>query len=125
MEISKKHIGIFLITTGILVLFMLLFKLEPYLLEFSSNPIYEFIVGSEEEMRQIAIANNGDQVTIELPLGFLRIVALFFGFMFLRIWLDIGSKLISVGRELMTDDVKNLEKLLDKLLQFKNRTPSS
>ncbi|MBP0030181.1 hypothetical protein [Roseofilum sp. Guam] len=119
MEISKKHIGIFLITTGILVLLMLLFKLEPYVLEFATNPIYQFVAGREDEIRKITITKNGDQVQIGIPLGLLRIVALFFGFMFLRIWFDIGSKLVSVGRELMTDDVKNLEKLLDKLLQLR------
>jgi len=119
LEISKKHIGIFLITTGILVLLMLLFKLEPYVLEFATNPIYQFVAGREDEIRKITITKNGDQVQIGIPLGLLRIVALFFGFMFLRIWFDIGSKLVSVGRELMTDDVKNLEKLLDKLLQLR------
>jgi len=119
LEISKKHIGIFLITTGILVLLMLLLKLEPYVVEFATNPIYQFIAGREDEIRQITITKNGERVQIGIPLGFLRIVALFFGFMFLRIWFDIGSKLVSVGRELMTDDVKNLEKLLDKLLQLR------
>jgi len=119
LEISKKHIGIFFITTGILILLMLLFKLEPYIVEFATSPIYQFIAGREDEIRQITITNNGDRVQIGIPLGLLRIIALFFGFMFLRIWFDIGSKLISVGRELMTDDVKNLEKLLNKLLQIK------
>ncbi|WP_028025105.1 hypothetical protein [Enterovibrio calviensis] len=110
-----KYIGIVLIAFGVITLMQLLFNLPDYLRDFPNNPIYEYIVGTDEKSYFATL--EGSEVVISNDI--MRIVALFFGFMILKIWITVGSTLINAGRSLLIDDMENVKGLLNTLINKK------
>ncbi|MEI8608121.1 hypothetical protein P4S70_02995 [Enterovibrio sp. Hal110] len=108
-----KYIGIVLIALGVITLMQLLFNLPDYLKDFPNSPIYEYIVGSEEKSYVATLEGNDVAISHDM----MRIVALFFGFMLLKLWVNIGSTLIHAGRSLLVDDMENVKGLLNTLIK--------
>ena len=108
MEDTKKSIGALLTIVGVGMLVLLIANLGSYVEDFRSNPIYIYVAGFDPSVTPIKFGDH----ELVIPKEYLSIVALFFGFMFLKIWLEAGLVLIKSGRDLISDDVKRLGKLI-------------
>lgn len=111
MERLLKVGGASLIIIGVVVLVVLVTNLSDYVHNFPSNPIHDYIVG-DNEPKTLLIIGDEKVVVSETTL---RFVALFLGFLFLRIWVDIGFVFVKTGRVLLTNDIEKIDLLVKKL----------
>nr|WP_086939934.1 hypothetical protein [Thaumasiovibrio occultus] len=112
---ATKAIGFALIAAGVSTLLYFLFNLSGYVQDFSSHPISEYLVGSNNNSYFISI--DGKDITFSSDI--MRFVALFFGFMLLKICIAIAASFIQAGRSLVVDDMDNVKKLINTLLAKK------
>ncbi len=117
MKSLAKYIGAALVILGVIILVLLFINLSDYIQEFSYNPIYQYIMATDSESGFVKLAETEIYVSNNL----MRIIALFFGLMFLHLWLKIGAALIKAGRSLIIDDMENVKSLLDSLLDEKEK----
>ncbi|CZF78402.1 hypothetical protein GCE9029_00815 [Grimontia celer] len=108
-----KYVGFSLMIIGVLILIQLILSIPGYLSDFESNPVYEYVVGTESKSYSVTL--DGTEVSVSG--NFNRIIAMFFGLMVLKIWVNVGLAIVQAGRSLLVDDMDNVKALLNTLLE--------
>ncbi|ROS02048.1 hypothetical protein EDC56_2498 [Sinobacterium caligoides] len=115
MEYFRKVSGVFLVVIGVVVLVVLVINMNDYVQEFSNNPIHHYIVATDKTDSVIKIG----EATIVVSESVYHFAALLLGFLFLRVWVEVGSTLVKTGRVLITNDAERVEQLVEKLVNKK------
>lgn len=111
MEELRKAIGLLLIIIGSLMLIILAFNFETYVLGFKDGPIYTIL--SEDVGGEFILSFNGQE--IKTNGGGLSIITLFFTFMFLSLWLKIGGKILEAGAKIFSPELRTLKDQIEEL----------
>ncbi|GAA5214786.1 hypothetical protein ACFSJ3_05690 [Corallincola platygyrae] len=115
----KRFVGFGLIAIGAIALIQLLFQLPSYFSDFSNSALAQFVATINIEEHPIMFGDSA----LQIPNTYLSIVTIIFGFMLLRIWLEIGGIFIKFGRQLLSEDTSELTATLEKLLKEKQSPP--
>lgn len=111
MDNLSRIIGLILVVAGFYALVSLAGNFEDLIYGFKESPLHLFVM---ENIANESTIKYGD-IDIVLPEGFFNLVSLFFGFMFLGLWLRIGATMLHTGSKLASHDMQVIGKKIDDL----------
>ncbi|KDM90323.1 hypothetical protein [Photobacterium galatheae] len=92
-------IGGGLMVLGAYVLMLLALNLNDYIQDFPGSPVHQYLIDSQEQGFFLAFGNND----IRVSQSFMNVIALFFSFYILKIWVSVGKTLVQTGKFLLED----------------------
>ncbi len=92
-------IGGGLLVMGAYVLMLLALNLNDYIQEFPGSPVHQYLIDTQEQGFFLAFGSH----EIRVSQSFMNIIALFFGFYILKIWISVGKILVQSGKFLLEE----------------------